>query len=160
LKPTRICFVCLWNIVRSPLAENLFVHTANQEGVGHEFDVDSAGTSSWHVGERPDPRMRRVATSRGFSYDGRARQFKRSDFEKFDLIIAMDLENICALERLAQSEEHKTKIHLLREYDPYGEPNASVPDPYYGGHFGFEETYTIVERSIKGLLKELIKRKE
>jgi len=74
---TRICFVCLGNIVRSPLAENLFLHLAEDAGVDHKYEVDSAGTSGYHIGESPDPRMRRVAARHGLEYDGRARKFAR-----------------------------------------------------------------------------------
>jgi protein-tyrosine phosphatase len=152
---TRICFVCLGNIVRSPLAENMFRYLAEQAGVDGRYEVDSAGTGSWHVGESPDRRMRQVAARRGFKYDGRARQFRQSDFQNFDLIIAMDTENRVNLGRLARNVEEEAKIHLMREFDPQGAPNAPVPDPYYGGIDGFENVYNIVERSCQGLLDAL-----
>jgi protein-tyrosine phosphatase len=145
----------LGNIIRSPLAEGMFRHFAQQAGVDHKYELDSAGTGSWHVGERPDSRMRRVAASHGLRYDGRSRQIRRQDLTNFDLIIAMDLENKSALQRLAHSPEGTGRIHLLREFDPYGGENAAVPDPYYGGIDGFEETYRIVERSCKALLEKL-----
>ena len=107
------------------------------------------------MGESPDRRMRQVAARRGFKYDGRARQFKQSDFDKFDLIIAMDTENRANLRRLARNTDDETKIHLMREFDPQGRPNDSVPDPYYGGIDGFEKVYDIVERSCQGLLDAL-----
>jgi protein-tyrosine phosphatase len=151
----KICFVCLGNIVRSPLAENLFRDKAHQRGVSERYVVDSAGIGAWHIGESPDIRMRQIAASHGFEYDGRARQFRREDFDEFDLIIAMDLENYNDLMRLAESDENKNKIRLLREFDPSGSINAGVPDPYYGGIQGFEETYQIVERSVSGLLDAL-----
>jgi protein-tyrosine phosphatase len=151
----RICFVCLGNVVRSPLAKNIFLSLADQAGTSHKYGVDSAGISAYHVGERPDARMRRVAGRYGLQYDGRARQFRRRDFDRFDLIIAMDSTNRQDLIQLAPDEGARSKIHLLREYDPQGGPNAPVPDPYYGGIDGFEEVYTIVERSCKGLLREL-----
>lgn len=152
---TRICFVCLGNIVRSPLAENMFRYLAGQASVGAKYEVDSAGTGSWHVGESPDRRMRQVAARRGFKYDGRARQFRQSDFQNFDLIMAMDSENRADLRRLARNPEEETKIHLLREFDPDGAPIAPVPDPYYGGIDGFENVYEIVKRSCQGLLDAL-----
>lgn len=154
-EPTRICFVCLGNIVRSPLAEAMFRHLAEERGLGGRYEVDSAGTSSWHVGERPDRRMRKVAARHGFQYDHRARQFQRSDFDRFDWIIAMDRQNRADLRRLARSPEDEAKIRLLREFDPLGSPDAPVPDPYYGGIDGFEEVYAIVERSCRGLLDAL-----
>ncbi len=152
---TRICFVCLGNIVRSPLAENMFRHLAEQANVGDKYEVDSAGTSGWHEGEQPDRRMRRVAAGHGFKYDGRGRQFKLRDFDKFDLVIAMDSDNRTNLSRLARSEEERAKIHLMREFDPQGSPTAPVPDPYYGGIDGFEEVFQIVKRSCQGLLDAL-----
>ncbi len=157
MKKQRILFVCLGNIVRSPLAENLFRRLTQQAGVGHKYEADSAGTGSWHVGEPPDPRMVRVAAQHGLQYGGRARQFKREDFERFDLIIAMDIDNRAFLFNKARTAEEQAKIHLLREFDPEGGPNASVPDPYYGGPDGFETVYQIVERSCKGLLEQLEK---
>ncbi len=141
--------------MRSPLAENLFLHLADGAGVAQKYQVDSAGTSAWHVGEPPDARMRRVAAQRGLSYDGRARQFQRSDFDRYDLIIAMDNENRADLLRMASTPENKAKIHILREYDPLGGPRAPVPDPYYGGIDGFEEVYRVVERSCAALLEAL-----
>jgi protein-tyrosine phosphatase len=152
---TKICFVCLGNIVRSPLAEKMFAHLAGEAGVGHKYEIDSAGTGAWHIGERPDPRMRRVAARNGLNYDGRARQFELEDFDRFDLIIVMDGENRRDLLELAPSEDVLGKIHALREFDPQGDPRAAVPDPYYGGWQGFEETYEIVRRSVEGLLESL-----
>jgi protein-tyrosine phosphatase len=133
----------------------MFKHLAKEVGVADRYEVDSAGTGAWHVGESPDRRMRQVAARRGFKYDGRARQFKQSDFEKFDLIIAMDTQNRANLRRLARSAADEAKIHLMREFDPQGSPQDSVPDPYYDGIDGFEHVYDIVERSCKGLLDAL-----
>ena len=90
---TRILFVCLGNIVRSPLAEHMFRHVAEEAGLSDKYELDSAGTSGYHVGERPDRRMRQVAAEFGLVYDGRARQFDRLDFERFDWIIPMDSSN-------------------------------------------------------------------
>ena len=151
----KICFVCLGNIVRSPLAENLFLHQADAGNVVEKYEVDSAGTSAYHIGERPDARMRRVAASHGLTYDGEARRFLKRDLDYFDLIIAMDRENIFDLEYLISADDHREKIHLLREFDPLAEEGAIVPDPYYGGIHGFEEVYKIVERSTLGLLQAL-----
>jgi protein-tyrosine phosphatase len=151
----KICFVCLGNIVRSPLAEGLFVQQAFQAGLADQYLVDSAGMSDWHVGEPPDARMRRVAARRGLIYDHRARQFRRSDLDVFDLILAMDRENREDLLDLARTVDQQAKIHLLREFDPDGGPNVSVPDPYYGGLDDFDEVYLTIERSVCGLLAAL-----
>ena len=153
----RLCFVCLGNIVRSPLAENLFLHLVAQKGLEGRYTAASAGVANYHVGEHPDSRMRQVARARGLVYDGRGRQFERRDFERFDLILAMDGENLAGLRWLASTPEEKTKLHLLREFDPQceaGKP-GDVPDPYYGGMGGFEDVYDIVERSCQGLLAAL-----
>ena len=152
----RICFVCLGNIVRSPLAEKMFLRLAEGAGVAHKYQADSAGTSAYHVGESPDPRMREVARGHGLAYDGRSRRFRRDDFQNFDLIIAMDAHNRRDLRSLASSVEDGKKIRLMREFDPQGGPNTGVPDPYYGsGSEGFEEVYQIVERSCRVLLETL-----
>jgi protein-tyrosine phosphatase len=156
---TKVCFVCLGNIVRSPLAENMFRHLAEKSGLDRKYEVDSAGTSAWHVGERPDGRMRQVAARHGFEYSGSARQFEPRDFDRFDLIIAMDSSNRRNLLSLAGEPEHKDKIYQLRAFDPEGGPEEPVPDPYYGGMDGFEEVYHIVERSCRGLLDALENRK-
>ena len=151
----RICFVCLGNIVRSPLAEHLFNHLTEQMQMADRYEASSAGLGSWHIGERPDPRMLQVAARNGLVYDGKACQFERSGFDDCDLILAMDRDNRSILRRMASNEEQRQKIHLLREFDPEGDPNASVPDPWYGGAEGFEEVYRIIERSVRGLVKAL-----
>jgi len=154
-EPTKIVFVCLGNIVRSPLAENLFRHLAQQTGVADQYFIDSAAVGDWHIGDPPDTRMRRVAAQHGLVYDGRARQVTAQDMREFDLIVAMDRDNAAYLHRLARSSAEEAKIHLLREFDPQGGPLASVPDPYYGNLDSFEEVYQIIERSCKGLLAAL-----
>jgi len=151
----RICFVCLGNIVRSPLAEGLFRHLAEERGVGDRYQVDSAGTSAFHAGEEPDPRMRKVARRKGMEYTGRSRQFQAEDFDRFDLIIAMDSDNRRQLLSLASSPEDREKIRMLREYDPLNGDDQGVPDPYYGGIQGFEKVYEIVRRSTENLLEQL-----
>jgi protein-tyrosine phosphatase len=154
-KKTRILFICLGNIIRSPLAENMFAHLAQEAGLGDKYEVDSAGTSSYHIGERPDSRMRQVATDYGFRYDGRARQITLADFDHFDLIIAQDSTNLSNLKRLARGPEDTAKLFTMRTFDPQGNPQASVPDPYYGGIDGFHVTFEIVKRSCQGLLDAL-----
>lgn len=151
----RICFVCLGNIVRSPLAENLFRKLADEAGVGHKYSLDSAGTSGWHAGEPPDMRMRRVAAQHGLKYDGQARQFGPDEFDDFDLIVAMDVEIRDQLRGMAPHPKALSKVRLMREFDPLGGPFSSVPDPYYGGMDGFEEVYQTIESSCQGLLSAL-----
>lgn len=151
----RICFICLGNIVRSPLAEHLFNHVAKERGLDHKYFASSAACGSWHVGETPDPRMRQVAASRGLHYTGKARQFQRSNFDDCDVVLAMDRDNQEYLMGIARSPVDQEKIHLLREFDPQGGAGSSVPDPYYGGIRGFEQVYEIIERSVHGLLDAL-----
>jgi protein-tyrosine phosphatase len=152
MTPKRILFVCLGNIIRSPLGEHLFRHLADQQGLSDLYSADSAGTSAWHVGDAPDARMRRTAASHGLDYTGSARQFESMDFTDFDLILAMDESNRRSLEAVAPDEEARAKIRLMREFDPESSGNTDVPDPYYGGQEGFEQTYRIVQRSVRGLL--------
>ena len=152
---TRVLFVCLGNIVRSPLAENMFAHLVEQAGLSEKYETDSAGTAAYHVGESPDTRMRRVAAGHGLVYDGKGRQFEPHDFDAFDLIIAMDDSNYDNILDLARDSEDETKVHMMRAFDPEGSPNDAVPDPYYGGIDGFEHVYQIVKRASKGLLDAL-----
>ncbi len=151
----RICFVCQGNIIRSPLAEHIFLQLADEKGVVDKYLVDSAGTIAYHAGERPDRRMRQVAAERGLMYSGRAKQFKRDDFARFDLIIAMDKANRQSLQSWTVTTEQDNKIRLMCEFDPQGGPNLDVPDPYYGGPDGFISTFEIVKRSCEGLMEEL-----
>jgi protein-tyrosine phosphatase len=150
----RIIFVCQGNIIRSPLAENMFRHLAQERGVGEKYLLDSAGTSAYHVGELPDHRMRQVAQEKGFQYTGKARQYRRDEFDQHDLIIVMDRSNLQILSSWASTEEEK-KIHMMREFDPQGSARLDVPDPYYGGLDVFDKTFEIVKRSCQGLLEVL-----
>lgn len=151
--PTRVLFVCLGNICRSPAAEAVFLALAAEAGAAGNFDVDSAGTGAWHVGERADSRMRRAARRRGIEITSIARQVTRDDFDQFDVIVAMDGSNVEALERLAPPH-HRSKIVRLRDFDPDA-PGEDVPDPYYGNADHFDEVLDIVTRAGKGLLAHL-----
>ncbi len=154
-EPIRVLFVCLGNIVRSPLAETLFRLQVGQAGLGEKYEIDSAGTAAYHVGERPDARMRQVAAEHAVKHDGRARQVREEDFEDFDLIIAMDASNKSNLEKLTQSPQQVKKIHMMREFDPQVESDLDVPDPYYGGMNGFEFVFQMIERSTQELLRQM-----
>jgi protein-tyrosine phosphatase len=133
----------------------MFRHLAEQIGVANQYKIDSAGTSAYHIGEQPDRRMRRVAARHGLKYVGHARQFHPRDFDRFNLIIAMDTTNRADLLRQASTSGQRSKVRLMREFDLLGGSNSVVPDPYYGGIDGFEEVYGIVERSCQGLLDAL-----
>ena len=152
---TGVLFVCLGNICRSPLAEGIFQHLVEEAGVSDEFEIDSAGTGSWHVGERPDTRAIAVARAHGITLPSRARQITPEDLDHFDYVIAMDLENVRNLENMAESRRTDVQIHLLREFDPE-HTGDEVPDPYYGGASGFAKVFKIVSQSCEALLAGLL----
>jgi len=153
----RVLFVCLGNICRSPLAEGVFKHLVEEAGLGDRFDIDSAGTASYHVGDSPDPRTTAVARGRGIALTSRARQIKSADLKSFDYVIAMDSDNRHDIERLVGGQAPRAHIHLLREFDPATGDDRDVPDPYYGGARGFENVHDIVERSCRELLAHIRK---
>jgi protein-tyrosine phosphatase len=150
----RICFVCLGNICRSPTAEAVMRHLVAAEGLHGAFEIDSAGTGAWHVGEPPDERSVATARRRGIAMTGAARQFRRADFARFDHVIAMDRDNVLALQRIAADDAARAKIRLLRSFDPAADGD-DVPDPYYGGERGFEEVLDICEAACRALLQAL-----
>jgi protein-tyrosine phosphatase len=154
--PIRLCFVCLGNICRSPTAEGVMLHLVREAGLEDREEIDSAGTGAWHAGERADPRSRAEAQSRGVDLPSVARQFSARDFDTFDYVIAMDRKNRVDLARLAPSDAHERKLHLLRSFDP-GADGPDVPDPYYGGDDGFARVYDICEAGCRGLLAHLRK---
>ena len=126
-------------------------------GLEDRIEVDSAGTGGWHVGDPPDERATAAAARRGVTLDGAARQVRPEDFRSFDLVIAMDRENLGGLLAIAPDEAASGKVRLLREFDPVsaGAPDLDVPDPYYGGDRGFETVLDMVEAACRGLLDEL-----
>ena len=154
-KPTRILFVCLGNICRSPLAEAVFRQQVRKRGVEERFQIDSAGTSDYHVGHPPDERSAGVARGRGIEVTGSARQITADDLRRFDYVIAMDAENLRQIQRLKDATGGAARIHRLREWDPEPE-GGDVPDPYYGGPRGFENVHDLVERSCAALLDHLL----
>lgn len=152
----KICFVCLGNICRSPTAEGVMKRLVREAGLEEHFEIESAGTGGWHVGEPPDPRTQAAARKRGVALTSRAQQFQQADFARFDYVVAMDRDNHANLERLAPSEAARAKIHLFRDFDPASPEGAAVPDPYYGGADGFDEVFDLVEAAARGLLAQLI----
>lgn len=147
-----VLFVCLGNICRSPLAEAVFRHLAEREGVHERFRIDSAGTSNYHEGDSPDPRTIQVARSRGVHVEHCARQVRSADFEEFDYVLAMDRENLRRLQRVRDGNGGGAELRLLRSFDAEAERHAEVPDPYFGGEGGFEAVHNLVERACEGLL--------
>jgi protein-tyrosine phosphatase len=148
-------FVCLGNICRSPTAEGVMADLVRREGLEQEIEVDSAGTGAWHVGSKPDERASATATARGLTLGGLARRVEPSDFEDFDLILAMDGSNLSDLRALAPSDEARAKVHLLREFDRDANGDLDVPDPYYGGPDGFENVFDLVTAACEGLLGQI-----
>ena len=124
-------------------------------GLADRVTIDSAGTGGWHVGELPDPRSRDAAARRGIELDHRGRQFRRDDFQRFELILAMDAANLRALRTMAPDDTARDKVRLLRSYDSAAPEGAEVPDPYYGDGDGFERVLDICEAACAGLLAEV-----
>ena len=150
-----VLFVCMGNICRSPTAEGVFRHVVTEASAEHTLEVDSAGTHAYHVGEPPDRRSQAAAERRGYSLHAlRARRVSSEDFERFDLILAMDRLNVESL-KAASDAEHHHKIRLFLDYADGDE--MEVPDPYYGGERGFEYVLDLVEDASRGLLKELLR---
>jgi len=149
-------FVCLGNICRSPLAEGVFRHVLDEEGLSNQFRVDSAGTGNWHVGESPDHRSARSAATHGVTLTGHSRQIQPEDFRRFEYIVAMDQSNLSHIKRYQEGVGGEAALYLLREFDPEGGPGAEVPDPYYGGPNGFEEVYDMVDRSCRAFLEYIL----
>lgn len=156
---TRVLFVCLGNICRSPLAEGVFRHLVNERGLDEFYQIDSCGTGAWHLGEPPHPDTRRSAKKNGISLEGQyARQFEAADFEQFDYVLAMDRNNFRDIRARyrEQPESIKQAVHLgmFRDFDP--EPDdGEVPDPYFGGRDGFDIVFQIVRRTCEALLLKL-----
>lgn len=146
---TRILFVCLGNICRSPTAHGVFAHLAREAGV--PVHVESAGTGGWHVGDPPDARAAAEAARRGYDLSQlRAQQVRGEDFHRFDLIVAMDRSNVAALERMRPMES-ETPVELFLSYA--ASDRLEVPDPYYEG--GFDLVLDLIEEASRGLLARL-----
>ena len=154
---TRICFVCLGNICRSPTAEAVMQARIDAAGLRHVIEVDSAGTGGWHRGASPDERSAAEAARRGVVLTSRARQVHAGDFAYFDLLVAMDRANRDDLLDLAADDDQRAKVRLLREFDPASDPDGGgraldVPDPYHGGPGGFADVYDLIDAACAGLL--------
>ncbi|MGI9220979.1 MAG: low molecular weight protein-tyrosine-phosphatase [Woeseiaceae bacterium] len=150
---TSVLFVCMGNICRSPTAEGVFRSYVEKSGLQDTVKIDSAGTHAYHSGEPSDSRAIAAAARRGFSLSEiRARRIEDEDFETFDYVIAMDIENLENL-RARAGEQFQSKVSLFLEFSSADE--IEVPDPYYGGDAGFERVLDLVEDASRGLLEML-----
>jgi protein-tyrosine phosphatase len=151
----RILFVCLGNICRSPMAEGVFRRVAEEQGVLHLFEIDSAGLGHWHVGQAPDPRAQDAARNHGIDISGQsARQVEHGDFAHFDLILAMDGQNYQELVQLAPRDA-RHKVRLVLDFAPE-EAATDVPDPFFGAAGGFDHALDLIDRAARGLLAHLL----
>ena len=150
---TAILFVCLGNICRSPLAEGVFRHQVQAARVTDRFTIDSAGCGGWHSGELPDKRSITVAQAHGIDIsDQRARQIHIEDFDRFDLILGLDRDNVRHLSAM-QPQGSQARVALYLEEALGAAKN--VPDPYYGGTADFETVYRLCQKASAGLLNRL-----
>ncbi len=137
------------------MAEGLFLHHVKKAGLRDKFRIDSAGTSGWHTGERPDPRMEEIAGRHGVTLISRSRQLLAADFETFDYILVMDRSNFTDAGQIeALADNPKAKLRMMMDYDPQAE-RQEVPDPYYGGKQGFEQIFQMLSRATNNLLQEI-----
>ena len=151
---TRILFVCLGNICRSPTAHGVMDAMIKAEGREHEIEIDSAGTGDWHIGEQPDRRTQATAAKRGYNLENlRARQVSAEDYNTFDFLLAMDRSNLNDLKAMRPTGSN-AKIYLFLKLGEVVEAE-DVPDPYYGGSDGFEHVLDLVETACSNILKKL-----
>ncbi len=145
----KILMVCLGNICRSPLAEGIMKRKAEERGLS--WEVDSAGTGSWHIGEPPDPRSIHIARQYGLDISGqRARQIVPADLNRYDLILAMDQSNYSDILRLAGEKKTENKVKMILNYVHPGS-DSGVPDPYWDDD-GFEKVYRLLENACEKVI--------
>ncbi|MBL0921825.1 MAG: low molecular weight phosphotyrosine protein phosphatase [Phycisphaerales bacterium] len=155
-KPFRVLFVCMGNICRSPTAEGVFRKLVRDAGLDAVVEIDSAGTGSWHVGSAPDRRTQSAALKRGLDLsDQRARRVSARDFELFDLIVAMDRDNLSYLEAIRPGEAPRARLMLEFSEAAVERGLRDVPDPYSGGEDGFEVVLDLIEGACEGLLEHV-----
>ena len=150
-----VLFICLGNICRSPAAEGIMKSLVEKEGMSDDFFIDSAAIGSWHIGQLPDSRMRKCGAEHGYRFDSHARQFQKSDFQHFDLIVVMDNENYRAITSMASSQADKDKVVRIADYLTHHREYTTVPDPYYGDNSDFELVIELLEDACQGLLDSI-----
>ena len=156
MRKIAVLFVCLGNICRSPAAEAIFINLLEKKGLTNVFIVDSAGTGSWHIGKKADPRMRIAAERRDINILSRARQITSEDFEKFNYILAMDdsnFRNIQDLKNRISSTDYSSIQKIQNFRSVFNE--QEVPDPCFGGDKGFDNVLDILEDSVSGFLESI-----
>jgi protein-tyrosine phosphatase len=154
-KKVSVCFVCLGNICRSPIAEGILTKLVAEAGLRGRIRVDSVGTGAWHKGERADKRARDLAAERGYELNSVCRQIAPTDFANHDLLIGMDQSIIRDLNEAAPDAKAKLKIKLLRDFDPRSPKGSEVQDPYYGTVEDFRRAFDVIEAACIGLLAHL-----
>jgi protein-tyrosine phosphatase len=148
----KVLFVCMGNICRSPTAEGVFTKLVKDQNLEAQFTIDSAGTHAYHIGNEPDLRSQSAALERGVDLSGlRARKVINGDFEDFDFLLAMDDDNYSILINACPAQ-YQTKIKYFLDYAPHLN-ERQVPDPYYGGKYGFERVLDMIEEASAGFLK-------
>ncbi|NER82384.1 MAG: low molecular weight phosphotyrosine protein phosphatase [Leptolyngbya sp. SIO1D8] len=152
---TKLLFVCLGNICRSPSAENIMNHLLTTRQLTHQFSCDSAGTSSYHIGSPPDRRMAVAARQQGILLQGRARQLQIEDFENFDWVLAMDDSNYRDILRLDSQGRYHYKVRKICDFCRH-HSDTEVPDPYYGGDAGFRYVIDLLIDACEGFLDFLL----
>ena len=151
---TKVLFICMGNICRSPMVEGMFRKAVQDAGLERQVEIDSAGTHAYHVGSAPDLRAQQAVSRRGADISRlRGRKVTDDDFERFDYILVMDGDNYSKLIQRAPSRHHDKIRRLLSFSRKY--PNLDVVDPYYGGPQGFEENLDMIEDAVKGLIREI-----
>lgn len=179
MEKIRVLFVCLGNICRSPLAEAVFNKKVAEKGLENHFEVDSAGTSDYHIGHGPDERTLRNAEKNAVKITHSARQIATPDLRYYDYILAMDAENMEKINALAEADAQiDGKIFLMRDFEPGAQPgftaneeqpytnidslsdnsrdpltaDRDVPDPYFGGEDGFQDVFEILDRTVENFI--------
>lgn len=156
MKNYKVLFVCLGNICRSPAGEGIFKKLVKEENLEDKITIDSAGTSGYHDGELPDPRMRQHGAHRGYKFDSLSRKFTSEDFYDFDIILAMDDSNYQNIMRLVPDLDSQKKVYRMVEFSERF-VHDHIPDPYYSGADGFELVLDLLEDACEGLLDKMKK---